>query len=94
MYATLSCLLEYISDLSKFQATTRTPAQKLWLRDKYEIYKEHHDNKTLPQFFPSFYEEYFANWPPTPTMQIIEAARGNVAVATVVARKVEQNVCD
>ena len=54
----------------------------MWLKAKYELYKDHHANKTLPWFFPSLYEEYFTVWPPTPTMQDVEATGGDTAVAT------------
>lgn len=60
--------------------------------EKYELYREHHEAKTLTIFFPSLYEEYFALWPPTPTAEEIEAEQGNVAVATVIAQKAEEAV--
>ena len=60
--------------------------------EKFELYKEHHEAKTLTVFFPSLYEEYFGHWPPTPTAEEIEAENGNVAVATVAAQKAEEVV--
>ena len=62
--------------------------------EKYELYKEHHNNKTLGQFFPPLYEEYFSSWPPTPTVQDVEVANGNTAVATSEVRKAEEHVRD
>ena len=66
----------------------------MWLVEKYESsFKAHHIKRTLGQFFPSLYEEYFASWPPTPATQGMDAA-GNPAVATAKARKTEENVSD
>ena len=76
-----------------FQPSARPLEQIDWLVAKYEIYRTHHAAKTLGQFFPSLYEEYFTQWPPAPTAQDIEAARGNVAVAISGFRKVQEHVC-
>jgi len=77
-----------------FQSSTRPIDQKKWLAEKFELYKEHHNNKTLGQFFPPLYEEYFSSWPPAPTAQDIGAANGNIAVAISAIRKVEEHVRD
>ena len=79
-------------DSSYFQASTRPIDQKEWLVAKFEPYKEHHDRKTLGQFFPPLYEEYFSRWPLTPTDERIEAVGGKAAVAE--ARTVEEHVRD
>jgi len=59
--------------------------------EKYEIFKEHHDRKTLSVFFPPLYEEYFALWPPTPAVQ---GEGGGTAIADPNIRKVEEIVRD
>ena len=66
----------------------------MWLVKKYNSsFKLHHANKTLGQFFPPLYEEYFAVWPPTPTTQGMDAV-GNPAIATTMVRKTEEIVSD
>jgi len=82
------------SDLQRLQPSTRPPDQNKWLKEKYALYEQHHDNKTLGQFFPPLYEEYFARWPPTPTEEAIEAAKGNAVAAAARTRKTEQDVRD
>lgn len=62
--------------------------------EKFELYKEHHDKKTLGQFFPPLYEEYFSRWPPTPTEEQSEAAGGKPAIAIAAARTAEEHVRD
>jgi hypothetical protein len=61
---------------------------------KFELYRKHHAAKTLSQFWPSLYEEYFSEWLPTPTAQDIEAVAGNAAVAITGIQKIEQIVSD
>ena len=65
----------------------------MWLIKKYESWKVHHAKRTLGQFFPPAYEEYFGKWPPTPTTQSIDAV-GNPAIATTMALKTEEVVSD
>jgi hypothetical protein len=62
--------------------------------EKFELYKEHHDKKTLGQFFPPLYEEYFARWPLVVPAEEIEAAGGNTAIAMSKVRTVEERVRD
>ena len=76
------------------QASTRPLDQKVWLVDKFEIYKEHHDKKTLGQFFPPLYEEYFLKWPFTVTEEEVSAAGGKTATAIAKVRSIEENVRD
>ncbi|KAF9785373.1 hypothetical protein BJ322DRAFT_1020909 [Thelephora terrestris] len=71
--------------------STCPPDQKEWLVEKFELYKEHHDKKTLGQFFPPLYEEYFARWPPTPTDEELEAAGGKTATAVAGVRTLEEH---
>ena len=59
----------------------------------FESFKEHHDKKTLGQFFPPLYEEYFSKWLPMPTAEEVEAAGGKTAVAVTGVRTVEEHVC-
>ena len=66
--------------------------QKKWLKEKYTLFKVHHDAKTLGQFFPRLHEEYFAQWPPTPTAEDIEAVDGDTAIATARVWKAEEIV--
>jgi len=87
-------LLGGFPDPSRSQQSTRPPGQKKWLVEKFELYKKHHATKTLTQFFPSLYEEYFLSWPPTPTEEDIKAAKGNAAVALVKVQQEEQKVRD
>ena len=61
---------------------------------KFELYKKHHAAKTLGQFWPSLYEEYFSKWPPTPTAQDVEAVASKAAVAIAGIQKIEQIVSD
>ena len=77
-----------------FQPSARPTDQKEWLAAKFELYRKHHDSKTLGQFFPPLYEEYFSYWPPTPTELDIGAAAGNTANATAKVRKEEEHVSD
>jgi len=53
---------------------------------------DHQANKTLGQFFPPLYEEYFSKWPPTPTKEEISEAAGVVAIAAATVRQVEEYV--
>lgn len=61
--------------------------------EKYDLYLVHHDNKTLGQFFPPLYEEYFTQWPPTPSAEVVKAAK-DITIATAQARTKEENVRD
>lgn len=61
---------------------------------KFKVFKEHHDRKTLTQFFPTLYEEYFAIWPPTPTEEDVETVRGVMEVAVATTRTKEERVSD
>ena len=72
--------------------STRPADQKRWLVEKFVLYKRHHDSKTLKQFFPALYEEYFTLWPPTPTAEAIAAADNDIAAATAMVYKTEANV--
>jgi len=72
----------------------RLPNQKKWLTEKFEIFKEHHDRKTLTQFFPTVYKEYLALWPPIPTEKDIDTAKDKMEVAVAIARKNEEKVSD
>jgi len=63
-----------------------------WLCQKFEIFKEHQSKKTLTQFFPALYEEYFALWPPVPTPEDLEAVKGDEACAITKVREYEQEV--
>jgi len=47
---------------------------------------------TLTLFFHPLYEEYFALWPPTPTEEDIETAKGKTEIAVAKVRKDEQKV--
>jgi len=89
-----SYLLGSVPDPSRLQQSTRPPDQKKWLVEKFEAYKKHHAAKALTQFFPSLYEDYFSLWPPTPTEEDLEAAKGNAAVALVKVQEAEQTVRD
>ena len=64
----------------------------MWLAEKYLIYRHHHDSRTLKQFFPSFYKEYFDLWPPTPTAEAIAAEGGEITKATVKVQQAEERV--
>jgi hypothetical protein len=75
-----------------FQPSTRPLDQKMWLVEKFKLYKNHHDARTLGQFFPPLYEEYCTIWVPVPTAEQIEAAGGKVAAATAGVRKDEEHV--
>ena len=79
-------------DLQKLQRSTRPLVQRRWLAEKFKLYQVHHDSKTLKQFFPSLYEEYFAVWPPTPTAEDISAVKGNLARAVAQVQSVEEHV--
>ena len=72
--------------------STRPVDQRKWLVEKFPLYQRHHDSKTLKQFFPALYEEYFALWPPTPTTEAIAAVDGDIAAATAGVYKTEANV--
>lgn len=81
-----------------YQQPTHTLDQRRWLTEKYAIFAEHHDRKTLGQFFPSLYEEYFTLWPAIPTPENIEDAGGKdverkTANAFAKIRKTEEQVC-
>lgn len=56
------------------------------------MFKDHHDRKTLTQFFPPLYEEYFALWPPVPTAEFVQGEGKNMENAVVVIRKEEEQV--
>lgn len=81
-------------DLREFQVSTRPVDQAKWLKGKFELFKKHHDSKTLGQFFAPLYEEFFSKWPPNPTEEDIEAAGGNNPVAIAQVQKREQIVRD
>ena len=85
--------LQGFVDPLRLQASTCSLDEKKWLVEKFKLYKEHHAKKTLGQFFPPLYEEYFASWPPIPTAEGIEAAGGNKATATAKVRTTEEHVC-
>ena len=68
--------------------------QKLWLIEKFKIFKEHQDRKTTNMFFPPLYEEYFALWPPTATAENIQGAKGDEAIALARVRKTVERVRD
>lgn len=57
-------------------------------------YKKHHDAKTLGQFFPRLYEDYFALWPPTPTPEVLEAMKNDMNVAVAKVQSDEETVRD
>lgn len=82
------------SKIFVYQASTHTAEQRHWLTAKYAFFKEHQNRKTLNQFFPALYEEYFALWPLIATPEGLEAAQGDVAVAVANVQKVEQTVRD
>jgi len=48
----------------------------------------------MGRFFPTLYEDYLKEWPPTPTEQDVTKAGGNVAVATATVQKDEETVRD
>ena len=85
-------MLRNRSDHLYYQQPTHTPQQRHWLTEKYAIFKEHHDRKTLGLFFPPLYEEYFTLWPATPTAENVEAAGGRMANAVSNIRRVEEHV--
>ena len=58
------------------------------------MFLNHQVNKTLGQFFPSLFEEYFAKWPPAPTKDEISKANGDAAVAVANIRELEETVCN
>lgn len=66
----------------------------MWLVEKFELFKERHDQKTLGQFFPPLYEEYFLKWPLALTEEDVNAAGGKTATATANVRSLEENVRD
>jgi len=68
--------------------------QRAWLKYKYPQFLDHQANKTISRFFPSLYEEYFSQWPPTPTEEEVSEAGGNIAVATAIVRQIEEHVRD
>jgi hypothetical protein len=72
----------------------RDSVQNVWLVEKFPQFLDHQVNRTLGQFFPPLYEEYFSRWPPTPTEEDITEAGGNTAVATARARQTEEHVRD
>ena len=90
----LTAFVGKFSDFQQLQQTTYSTKQKEWLVEKFELYKEHHDRKTLKLFFPSLYEEYFAIWPPIPTAEDVKDAKGDTTVATSRIRGGEQKVRD
>lgn len=61
---------------------------------KFKLYKQHQSSKTLGQFYPPLYEEYFAKWPPIATMQDVEDAKGNYTTAIARVRGNEEHVRD
>lgn len=60
--------------------------------ERFKLYQKHHEEKTLGQFFPPLYAEYFALWPIAPTADDIRGASGNIAVATAKLRNLEEHV--
>ena len=78
----------------RLQPSTRPLEQKQWLKEKYKLFQSHHNHKTLGQFFPALYEEFFSRWPVTPTAKAIEATEGNAASAAANLRKVGERVRD
>ena len=70
----------------------RPPDQRKFLDEKFTLYLKHHGDKSLGQFYPSLYAEYFDRWPPIPTAEGIDAVSGDVAVATAKLRRIEEIV--
>ena len=87
-------LLEESSNCQQLQQSKYPTEQQKWLVEKFPIYRTHHFKKTLKQFFPALYREFFAIWPPTPDAEDIGATGGNIAAATAVVRAREEMVCD
>ena len=85
-------LLVDFPDPRRFQSSKHSSDQRKWLTGKFELYKEHHNTKTLSTFFPALYKEYLGLWPPAPVAKDIEAAGGNLDVAIAGVRKTEETV--
>jgi hypothetical protein len=82
----------YLLTRSQPANSKHTLAQHKWLTEKFPQFLQHQANKTGGQFFPSLYEEYFAQWPPTPTEEDLSKAKGNIAVATAAIQQLEEKV--
>jgi hypothetical protein len=72
--------------------STHSSEQKAWLVEKFALFIEHHDRKSLGVFFPPLGEEFFAKWPPAPTPEEIDAAGGKIDNAVATFRKAEEHV--
>ena len=70
----------------------RDALQKKWLVDKFPMFLNHQAKKTLVQFFPPLYEEYFAKWPPVPKEEDIAEHDGDIGVASAKFWEIEEDV--
>ena len=89
-----SCFRDYLLTGSQAVHSKRGSVQYEWLAERHAQFLSHQLKKTTSTFFPRLYEEYFTEWPPSPTEEEIAASNGEISVATTIVQKIEENVRD